>query len=324
MQPSSTLSDELVLEPRMGILAGFPGLSESRLNLLVRRILSGTSSVTMSEGEFDVDVSARYPDGAVDSREKLQNFLVPSDGRYVPLKHFFSFREEQNVSEIYAVNGEPEYDLFGRIFGDVSEKERRDFEQQVAERLRSELDVPEGYSWILENPQEEMEAAIRSLFVALAISIALIYLLLCFQFNSLWIPLVILVSVPLGFIGVVFSLRLFGSTVSLNSMLGTILLGGVVVNNAIIMIDFWLKSRDRYSDPHEALEQTAAIRFQPILITTLTTILGMLPIALGLGDGSNILQPLGIAVSGGLLLSTLFTLFVVPSLLSLTIRSGGK
>jgi len=94
----------------------------------------------------------------------------------------------------------------------------------------------------------------------------------------------------------------------------------VVVNNAIILIDFWLKSRDRYTDGFEALVDTAAVRFQPILITTLTTILGMLPIALALGTGSNILQPLGIAVSGGLLISTIFTLFVVPSLLSFGVR----
>ena len=321
MLPNSTLSDELILEPRQGILAGFPDLNETGLTTLVRRILTGTSRVSMTEGEFTVNVSARYPDDAIDSREKLRNFLIPSNRRYIPLKHFFTFGEQQNVSEIYAVNGEPTYELAGIIFGDVSERVRRDYEGQVADRLRAELEVPEGYSWILENPQEEMEKAIRSLFIALGISIALIYLLLCFQFNSLWIPLVILVSIPLGFIGVVVSLRIFGSTVSLNSMLGTILLGGVVVNNAIIMIDFWLKSRDTYSSPHEALEQTAAIRFQPILITTLTTILGMLPIALGLGEGSNILQPLGIAVSGGLLLSTVFTLFIVPSLLSLGIRS---
>ena len=187
--------------------------------------------------------------------------------------------------------------------------------------LETDLELPEGYSYTFENPQEEMEQSINSLFVALGISIALIYLLLSFQFNSLWLPLVILVSIPLGFIGVILSLKIFGSTVSLNSMLGTILLGGVVVNNAIIMIDFWLKSRDRYRDGYEALEETAAIRFQPIVITTLTTILGMLPIALGLGEGSNILQPLGIAVSGGLLISTIFTLYIVPSLLSLSIST---
>ena len=319
--PSSALSDELVLTSRGEIFSGFPGLNETSMSAHVRLILGGTSSVNMSEGDFDVDVQARYPDEDIDSRTKLQNFLIPWNGAYVPLKHFFQFREERSVSEIYAVDGEPTYRVSGRIFGKVPDRVRLDYERSVQEMLETDLELPEGYSYTFENPQEEMEQSINSLFVALGISIALIYLLLSFQFNSLWLPLVILVSIPLGFIGVILSLKIFGSTVSLNSMLGTILLGGVVVNNAIIMIDFWLKSRDRYDDGYEALEETAAIRFQPIVITTLTTILGMLPIALGLGEGSNILQPLGIAVSGGLLISTVFTLYIVPSLLSLSIST---
>jgi len=145
----------------------------------------------------------------------------------------------------------------------------------------------------------------------------LIYLLLAFQFNSLIIPLVILVTVPLGFIGVIFSLYLFHSTLSLNSMLGTILLGGIVVNNAIIMIDFYLKNLKTHTEKMAALINTASVRFTPIVITSVTTICGMLPIALGFGEGANILQPLGIAVSGGLFISTLFTLFMVPCILSM-------
>lgn len=321
-RPSPALSEELVLSSRDKIFSGFPGLTESSLSSHVRLILGGTSPVGMSEGEFDVEVRAHYPDEDIDSRAELQNFLIPLGGEYVPLKHFFRFREESNVSEIYAVDGEPAYRLFGRIFGNVPDRVRLDYQRQIGELLDTELVLPEGYFWTFENPQEEMERSIDSLFVALGISIVLIYLLLSFQFNSLWIPLVILVSIPLGFIGVILSLKVFASTVSLNSMLGTILLGGVVVNNAIILIDFWLKSRDRYEDEYKALEETAAIRFQPIVITTLTTILGMLPIALGLGEGSNILQPLGIAVSGGLLISTVFTLYIVPSLLSLSVRNG--
>jgi HAE1 family hydrophobic/amphiphilic exporter-1 len=153
--------------------------------------------------------------------------------------------------------------------------------------------------------------------VALGASVALIYLLLAFQFNSLRIPLVILVTVPLGFIGVVLSLYVFKSTLSLNSMLGTILLGGIVVNNAIIMIDFYLKILPKHADKIDALVETAGLRFTAIVMTMLTTVFGMLPIAIGMGEGSNIVQPLGIAVSGGLVISTLFTLFMVPSILSL-------
>jgi HAE1 family hydrophobic/amphiphilic exporter-1 len=162
-----------------------------------------------------------------------------------------------------------------------------------------------------------MEQAIRSLFVALVASVVLVYMLLAFQFNSLVVPLVILVTVPLGFIGVVFNLYLFKSSLSLNSMLGTILLAGIVVNNAIIMIDFYMKLGTNFRDRIDALVETSGIRFTPVVITMLTTVFGMLPIAIGIGEGSNIIQPLGIAVSGGLLVSTLFTLFMVPSILSL-------
>jgi len=112
------------------------------------------------------------------------------------------------------------------------------------------------------------------------------------------------------------SLFVFKSTLNLNSLLGTILLGGIVVNNAIILIDFYLNTRKDHPDHLTAIEATAALRFQPILITTLTTIFGMLPIAVNLGSGSSILQPLGIAVSGGLIVSTFLTLFAIPAILS--------
>jgi HAE1 family hydrophobic/amphiphilic exporter-1 len=100
-------------------------------------------------------------------------------------------------------------------------------------------------------------------------------------------------------------------------MLGTILLAGIVVNNAILMIDFYLKLGPDYGNTIDALVETSGLRFTPVVITMLTTICGMLPIAIGIGEGSNIVKPLGIAVSGGLLVSTLFTLFMVPSILSL-------
>jgi len=190
--------------------------------------------------------------------------------------------------------------------------------------IEANITVPAGYSVVFDNPQEEMEQAIRSLFIALAASVVLVYLVLAFQFNSLAIPLVILVTVPLGFIGVVFSLFIFNSTLNLNSMLGTILLAGIVVNNAIIMIDFYLKIGPNYRNKIEALVETAGIRFTPIVITTLTTVFGMLPLAIGFGEGSNIVQPLGIAVSGGLVVSTLFTLFMVPSILNLMNVKGNE
>ena len=197
---------------------------------------------------------------------------------------------------------------------------REKFEGQIRDLMAEKISLPRGYTVSFDNPQEEMDSALRSLFIALGASVALIYLVLALQFNSLRLPLVILVTVPLGFIGVVVSLYVFKSTLSLNSLLGTILLAGIVVNNAIIMIDFYIRMAVRHENKKEAIIRAAQLRFAPILITMLTTILGMLPLAIGFGGGSNIVQPLGIAVSGGLFISTLFTLFVIPAVLSFVPR----
>ncbi len=317
-EPSSSITRQLNLTTREQTISSFSGISETSLTSLIRRVLNGTSTVTLSDGMEDVDVSASYPEDTVNSRQELEDFLIPWEQHFIPLKHFFNFSETSGVSQVYSENGEPAFRIYGMAGFSISDAKRLEMQRRAQNYLEENLVLPEGYSYTFDNPRIEMDSAIRSLFVALAISIVLIYLLLAFQFNSLWIPLVILITIPLGFVGVVFSLWIFKSTLNLNSLLGTILLGGIVVNNAIIMIDFYLKSRLEFSDYKDALLYAAGIRFQPIIITTLTTIFGMLPLAIGLGEGSNILQPLGIAVSGGLLVSTLFALYAVPSLLVLT------
>jgi hydrophobic/amphiphilic exporter-1 (mainly G- bacteria), HAE1 family len=316
LRPSPALARELILKPRDEVLGGFPGLSASGLGTTLRRALGGTASITLSDGNYDVSVSARFPDTDIDSRDKLARYLIPWRGQYVPIRHFFDFQEKSTVSQVYAVDGELAFRLFATASGGVSDAERAGLAAQAKTLIQERLELPDGYSYAFDNPRAEIDGAIGSLFIAMAVSVALIYLLLCFQFNSLWLPLVILVSIPLGFVGVTLSLYAFGSTLNLNSLLGTILLGGIVVNNAIIMIDFYLATRSEYADHRSALVATAGLRFKPILITTLTTIFGMLPIAIGYGSGASILQPLGIAVTGGLVVSTFVTLFAVPAILS--------
>jgi HAE1 family hydrophobic/amphiphilic exporter-1 len=315
--PPTNLSDEITMRSRAQVIDGFPEYTERGLIRMVRKILSGTASIEFEEDQTNVEVAAVYPDSNIKGRENLENFLIPYNQGTIPLKHFFDFDEVTGISGFASENGEMIYRLYARMEPGTPAARRSEYEEQIRDEINSKIMVPAGYSVIFDNPQEEMEQSIRTLFIALGGSVVLVYLLLAFQFNSLSIPLVILVTVPLGFIGVVFSLFLFKSTLSLNSMLGTIMLAGIVVNNAIIMIDFYLKIGPNYNRKIDALVETAGIRFTPVVITMLTTVCGMLPIAIGLGEGSNIIQPLGIAVSGGLLISTLFTLFMVPSILSL-------
>ena len=315
--PPTDLSDELAMTARKEVIEGFTEFSESGLIRLVRKILGGTATIEFEQDQTTIEVAAVYQESEIEGREKLQNFLIPYKQSALPLKHFFNFSEVTGVAGIASENGETIFRVYARMAPGTPSARRSEYENRIREEVGTRLEVPAGYSVTFDNPQEELDQAIRSLFIALAASVMLVYVVLAFQFNSLSIPLVILVTVPLGFIGVVFSLFLFKSTLNLNSMLGTILLAGIVVNNAIIMIDFYLKMGAGYANKIDRLVETAGIRFTPIVITMLTTVFGMLPLAIGLGEGSNIIQPLGIAVSGGLLVSTLFTLFMVPIILNL-------
>ena len=320
--PTTGYTDELMLKPRKETFGKVGSLSENALLTLVRRILAGTQTKTYDHEGLTVNARAVYPDAEIRGRANLANFLVPYKQSAVPLKHFFDFEIKSNVSQIVTENGDLVFRVYASRMRGSAASERLPLEKKTRAYLAEKQVVPDGTTVAFVNPAQELDSAIRSLFISLAISIALIFILLAFQFNSFIIPLIILAAVPLGFIGLVFSLFVFSSTLSLNSLLGAILLSGIVVNNSIILIDFFLVRR-REMEKTEALVQSATIRLRPILITSLTTIAGMLPIAIGLGEGSSVIKPLGIAVAGGLTVSTLMTLYVVPTIISL-VRVGEK
>lgn len=315
--PATNYTEELVMHPRQEVIDSFPGYSQSQLVSIMQRALSGTQSVEYQHEGSTVQVRAAYPEDVLEGRGQFENFLLPFEQSAVPIKHFFDFSTAANVAQIASEDGQQIFRLYGNLPRGSGAAERSAEELKLRSILADEIDIPAGYSLTFDNPQQELDDAIQSLFFSLLLSVALIYLLLTFQFNSFGAPLVILLSIPLGLLGSIVSLSVFDSTLSLNSLLGAILLSGVVVNNAIILLDFYLHELNRYPTRTAALLETARVRFRPILITTLTTIAGMLPIAIGMGEGANVIQPLGIAVSGGLAVSTVMTMFVVPAVLSL-------
>ncbi|MBL6992115.1 MAG: efflux RND transporter permease subunit [Bacteriovoracaceae bacterium] len=172
---------------------------------------------------------------------------------------------------------------------------------------------------VIEYPDsnKELNKSIESFKVSLLISLVLVFLILAFMFNSVKYPLIILITVPLALIGVITGLYVTSSTLSLNSMLGVILLSGLVVNNAILLIDFYLKERATNQSTIDSILSACSLRLRPILMTTLTSLFGVIPIALGLGESGEILQPLGISVFCGLLISTVLTLIIIPGLIRL-------
>ncbi|HOF00407.1 MAG TPA: efflux RND transporter permease subunit [Spirochaetota bacterium] len=316
--PNTRFSEEIILKPRYEILNNFPQYSLSRISSIIRLFLNGGSVVNMSVDNKKMTVDMKFPEDSVKSLSDIENYLVPYDNKSIPIKHFFTFEKTKGINQIRLDNGVETFNIFAAMKKDEPAYKRDKLEERVKEIVKERVEIPEGYYVTFQDTQKVINESVNSLMIAILLSVGLIFIILGFQFNSLRIPLIILVTIPLGFIGVIASLYLFRSTISLNSMLGAILLGGIVVNNAIIIIDFYLNYSKEISSNIEAIIYVAKLRFRPIVITTATTVLGMLPLALALGDGSNIIQPLGIAVSGGLVVSTFFTLYMIPCILSLT------
>jgi multidrug efflux pump subunit AcrB len=178
----------------------------------------------------------------------------------------------------------------------------------------NQLPAPDGFAATLGGQTIEQQKAFLGLVFAAIMALLLVYMVLASQFKSLIDPLVIMVSVPLGVSGVFISLYLTGTKLSVNSFMGIIMMVGIVVSNGVLLVDFANVLRSRGKDLREATIEAGRTRLRPILMTTIATILGLIPMALGIGEGSETNLPLARAVIGGLTVSTFFTLFLVPAL----------
>jgi HAE1 family hydrophobic/amphiphilic exporter-1 len=178
----------------------------------------------------------------------------------------------------------------------------------------AKVQLPPGVRLTYGGDAQNTNEVFGQIFFALGIAVMLMYLVLVVQFGSFLDPLAIMVSLPLSLIGVMLALAVTGNTINIMSLIGVILLMGIVAKNAILLIDFAKWSREERGTPlREALIQAGAIRLRPILMTTFALIAGMLPVALGRGEGAQFRASLGIAVIGGVITSTLLTLLVIPT-----------
>jgi HAE1 family hydrophobic/amphiphilic exporter-1 len=182
------------------------------------------------------------------------------------------------------------------------------------------IKISEGYKIVMGGESKEMRDSFNSLVFALILSVILIYMIMASQFENLWQPFVIMFTVPLSLIGVAWALILTHTSLNIVSILGIIILGGIVVDNGIVLIDFVNLSRRKGMRLEEALVYGSKIRLRPILMTAATTVLGLLPLALGIGEGSKLQSPMAITVMGGLTVATFLTLVVIPSIYLVTQR----
>jgi HAE1 family hydrophobic/amphiphilic exporter-1 len=250
----------------------------------------------------------------MDDRETVEDvagiIVNPGAERPIPLSAVADVTLGEGPSEVRRVDGR-RVSLVQANLGDGSLSGAADM---IRTELSSRIDWPADVSFVISGQNEEWEKSQRSLILALALSLFLVYVIMAAQFESLTHPLVIMLTIPLAFVGTVITLKVLGMNLSIVVFLGMIMLAGIVVNNAIVLVDYINTLRKRDIPRDEAIITAGTVRLRPILMTTATTVLGLMPLALGFGDGAELRSPMAIAVISGLISSTALTLVVVPTI----------
>ncbi|MBL7554908.1 MAG: efflux RND transporter permease subunit [Bdellovibrionaceae bacterium] len=262
-----------------------------------------------------VNISIQFPKKYTQSLESLKSMPYYQNQHVVPLSAVGNFEFVDEPKGFYRLDGKDIVSISGRT-EDTKEKEKakekaKAFVKNFIDRHNKDL---VNTKIEIQDSEKEITDSIDQLLTAVLISIVMIFILMVLLFGS-WIDaFLILLAIPFGIMGTILALTVFGSVLSLNSALGVILLNGISVANSIILVDFIKQLKNEGISAKESAIKAARIRLRPILMTSLTTVIGMMPIAFGFGSGGKILQPLGISVSGGLWVSMLFTLYFVPTL----------
>jgi HAE1 family hydrophobic/amphiphilic exporter-1 len=256
----------------------------------------------------EIDINLKLTDADSTSLNNLRNIkLFRNDGSNVTLSQLaeigpgsgFSSIQRENQQRVISITA----DIFERPLGDV--------QTELENIISEELELPPSYTLAYGGEAQDMEDSFTQLYLAVVLAILLVYMVMASQFESLVYPLVIMFTVPLSIVGAVIALIISGMALSVNGMIGAIMLVGIVVNNAVVMIDY-INNRRKIMKRREAILEAAPIRLRPILMTTLTTVLALMPLAIGFGTGAETQQPMAVVVIGGLLFSTILTLVIIP------------
>ncbi len=284
-------------------------LSVSQIANMLQTTLSGTGAGEYREGGKEYRILVRMKDAEkLGLGEILDLTLLNADGEPVVLRNVVQAQPRTAPVQIERKDQE----RIVTVSANISGRDMGSIVADMREALRS-VPVPPGFSIVFGGDYEEQEKAFSELLLSLVLALVLVYMVMACQFESLRDPFVVMFSVPLAAIGVIIMLFLTGTTFNVQSFIGCIMLGGIVVNNAILLVDHTnlLRRRDGMA-MREAIEEAGRRRLRPILMTAMTTTLALVPLALGLGEGGEAQAPLARTVIGGLLSSTPITLFFVP------------
>ena len=245
------------------------------------------------------------------SLEDLKNILVATpSGQSVRLGDLGTFREYYTPPTIKRKDRERVITLSTVAASGVALSEL----VKDANEVMNSIDLPQGITYKLAGSYEQQQESFTDLTVLLVLILILVYIVMAAQFESLLDPFVIMFSVPFAFTGVILGLVLTGVSLSLIAFIGAIMLVGIVVKNGIVLIDYTRLGRERGHSVRRSILIAGRSRLRPVLMTTLTTVLGMVPMAIGIGEGSEMWQPMGVTVAFGLTISTFVTLVLIPTI----------
>ncbi len=296
------------------------GLSSATVSTYIRNRVNGMPSGFLKEDGDEYDIVVRLDEKNRNSITSIEDMSIPTAiGGSIKIKEIGSVQEywtppsieRKSRQRIVKVQVTPYETSLGELAAQI-------------EKEISNISIPSGINIRLAGDYEDQQETFGDMLILLLLIVLLVYIVMASQFESFAKPSIIMMSVPFAATGVILSLWVTGTTLDMIGALGAIMLVGIVVKNGIVLVDYTNLMRDRGHELNEAIALSGASRLRPVLMTAMTTILGMVPMALSQGEGSEMWRPMGIVVIGGLLVSTFITLIVVPILYALMSRHGER
>lgn len=295
-------------------------MNTASVSAMIRNRVDGLTATEYREQGDEYDVIVRYAPQYRSSITDLENISIMTPaGKYIKLKEIGKVEEywsppnieHRQRERVVKVSCAPYKTSLGQLAGQIQQK-------------IDKLDVPTGIMIDVGGAYEDQQESFTDLGLLLLLSLVLVFLVMASQFESFKMPFIIMFSIPFSFAGVVLALLITGTDLNLVAALGAVLLVGIVVKNAIVLVDYTNLMRDRDMELYDAIRAAGKSRLRPVLMTAMTTILGMLPMALSTGEGSEIWQPMGISVIGGLIFSTIITMIIVPVIYAVFAKTGER
>ena len=296
------------------------GISVREVTGALQTIIGGTRAGNFRDGGNEYPIRVKVKDAErLSVREILDTTIVNSQGIAVAMRNIVSVEPKTGPLRIERKNQE----RIITVRANISDRDMGSIHADIREKIDDAIAIPSGFTISYGGDYEEQQEAFRELALGLILAVVLVYMVLASLYESLRDPFVVMFSVPLAIIGVIWMLWATGTTLNLQSYIGCIMLGGIVVNNAILLVDYINQlRRNAASTVREAIEEAGRRRLRPILMTAMTTIFALIPLAVGFGEGGEAQAPMARAVIGGLISSTFITLLVIPVIYS--VFSGSR